>query len=63
MTKWLRCSPYTCLSISLALVAGIMIFISFDELLPLSYEGGVGHIAIFGILIGMLIMALSLYLL
>jgi ZIP family zinc transporter len=51
------------LSLSLAFVAGIMVFISFDELLPLSYEGDVGHMAIFGILIGMLIMALSLFLL
>lgn len=53
----------TILAFSLAFVAGIMVFISFDELLPLSYEGDVGHIAIFGILIGMLIMALSLFLL
>ena len=53
----------TILSLSLAFVAGIMVFISFDELLPLSYEGDGSHIAIFGILIGMLIMALSLFLL
>lgn len=53
----------TILSLSLAFVAGIMVFISFDELLPLSYEGGRSHIAIFGILVGMLIMALSLFLL
>ncbi len=48
------------LSLMLAFVAGIMVFISFDELLPLSY-GAKGHISIFGIIIGMGIMALSLY--
>jgi ZIP family zinc transporter len=48
---------------SLALVAGIMVFISFDELLPLSCESGSYHLAISGILIGMLIMALSTILL
>lgn len=44
---------------SLAIVAGIMVFISFDELLPLSCEGEGYHLAIAGILIGMLVMALS----
>ena len=53
----------TVLSFMLAFVAGIMVFISFDELLPLSFEHGEGHISILGIIVGMLIMALSLYLL
>ncbi|MBM3252361.1 MAG: zinc transporter ZupT [Candidatus Omnitrophica bacterium] len=48
------------LSFTLAFVAGIMVFISFDELLPLSYQGGEYHISILGVIIGMLIMALSL---
>jgi ZIP family zinc transporter len=48
---------------SLAIVAGIMVFISFDELLPLSCESRSYHLAISGILIGMLIMALSTILL
>ena len=50
---------------SLAFVAGIMVFISFDELLPLVYEGKGkgGHLAIVGVIIGMAIMAVSLYLL
>ena len=48
---------------SLAIVAGIMVFISFDELLPLSCESGNYHLAISGILIGMLVMALSTILL
>jgi len=43
----------------LALVAGIMVFISFDELLPLSCESASYHLAISGIIIGMLIMAIS----
>lgn len=47
----------------LALVAGIMVFISFDELLPLSCESGSYHVAIAGIIIGMLMMALSTMLL
>lgn len=51
------------LDFSLAFVAGIMIFISFDELLPLSYEHQGSHISVLGIIAGMLIMALSLYLL
>ena len=48
------------LSLSLAFVAGIMIFISFDEILPLSYQNQQGHLSIAGIIAGMLIMALSL---
>lgn len=55
-------NPIT-LHFSLAFVAGIMIFISFDELLPLSYENKENHIAVSGIILGMFIMALSLYLL
>jgi ZIP family zinc transporter len=51
------------LHFSLAFVAGIMIFISFDELLPLSFEHQKNHITVSGILLGMLIMAVSLYLL
>jgi ZIP family zinc transporter len=50
------------LSYCLAAVAGIMIFISFDELLPLSCESKGSHISIIGIMAGMLIIALSLHL-
>jgi ZIP family zinc transporter len=53
----------TVLSLMLAFVAGIMVFISFDELLPLSFEKGGVHLSIFGFILGMAIMALSLYLL
>ena len=52
------CSPML-LSLSFAFVAGIMIFISFDELLPLSYEYRKNHIVVFGIILGMLVMFAS----
>lgn len=51
------------LSLTLALVAGIMVFISFDELLPYTYGKKLGHIPILGIILGMGVMALSLLLL
>jgi len=50
------------LSFSLAVVAGIMVFISFDELLPLSCQNEGYHISILGVIMGMAIMALSLIL-
>lgn len=46
-----------------ALVAGIMVFISFDELLPAAREYGEHHISIYGLISGMVVMALSLLLL
>jgi len=51
------------LSLSLAFVAGIMVFISFDELLPLSCQSEGYHISISGVITGMAVMALSLILL
>ena len=50
------------LSFSLAFVAGIMVFISFDELLPLSCQSEGYHISILGVIIGMAVMAVSLIL-
>ena len=44
-------------------VAGIMVFISIDELLPAAREYGEAHISIYGVMSGMAIMALSLILL
>jgi len=41
-------------------VAGIMVYISLDELLPTAEEYGEHHVAIWGLIGGMLIMALSL---
>lgn len=46
-----------------ASVAGIMVFISLDELLPAAREYGEHHLSIYGLLAGMAIMALSLQLL
>ncbi|MBW2318987.1 MAG: zinc transporter ZupT [Deltaproteobacteria bacterium] len=43
-------------------VAGIMVFISLDELLPTAKEYGEGHMAIYGVIAGMAVMALSLLL-
>ena len=48
------------LGIIFAGVAGIMIYISLDELLPSAEKHGEHHIVIFGVIIGMAIMALSL---
>lgn len=43
-----------------ALVAGIMTYISLDELLPTAHEYGDGHKVIWGVVGGMMVMALSL---
>lgn len=43
-------------------VAGIMVYISLDELLPTAEEYGEHHIAITGVIAGMLVMAISLLL-
>jgi ZIP family zinc transporter len=48
--------------IVLAAVAGIMVYISLDELLPTAEKYGKHHISISGLIVGMLIMALSLFL-
>lgn len=50
------------LGISFGVVAGIMIYISLDELLPSSRRYGNDHTALGGVVIGMLVMALSLVL-
>jgi len=47
----------------LAFVGGIMVYISMDELIPVAHQYGQGHIVIFGVILGMFIMALSLLLL
>lgn len=43
-------------------VAGIMVFISVDELLPASREYGEHHLSIYGLIAGMMVMAVSLLL-
>lgn len=49
-------SPFV-MGIVFAAVAGIMVFISLDELLPAAREWGEHHISIWGLIIGMAIMA------
>jgi|WetSurMetagenome_2_1015567.scaffolds.fasta_scaffold249250_1 zinc transporter, ZIP family len=53
------------LGVILSAVAGIMIFISFDELLPFVYkrEGLTHHLPILGLFLGMLVMSVSIYML
>ena len=48
--------------IVLASVAGIMVFISLDELLPTAEKYGKHHISIAGLIAGMIVMAVSLFL-
>lgn len=48
------------MGIVFAAVAGIMIFISLDELLPAAEKYGEHHLSIYGLLAGMMIMAISL---
>ncbi|HYF82448.1 MAG TPA: zinc transporter ZupT [Clostridia bacterium] len=45
-----------------AVVAGIMVFISLDELLPTAREYGEPHLATYGLVAGMAVMAVSLLL-
>jgi ZIP family zinc transporter len=45
-----------------AAVAGIMVFISFDELLPMAEEYGEHHLCVYGLVAGMAVMAVSLLL-
>lgn len=46
----------------LAVISGVMIFISLDELLPSAEKYGKHHLSIIGLVAGMIIMAVSLYL-
>ena len=45
-----------------ALIAGIMVYIALDELLPTAHEYGDGHKVIWGVVGGMMVMAVSLLL-
>lgn len=62
---WLLFSAFigpTSLGVVFGAVAGIMVFISLDELLPSAQEYGEHHAAIWGLVAGMAIMAASLLL-
>lgn len=48
--------------ITFSAVAGIMVFISLDELLPTAREYGETHLSIYGLVLGMAVMAVSLLL-
>jgi ZIP family zinc transporter len=52
----------TTFGVIFASVAGIMVYISLDELLPTAEEYGEHHLAIGGLIVGMFIMAVSLLL-
>lgn len=52
----------TTFGIIFAGVAGIMVYISLDELLPTAEKYGEHHIAIWGLIVGMIVMASSLVL-
>jgi len=54
--------PSQVMGILFGAVAGIMVYISLDELLPTSRAYGRGHESVFGLIGGMVIMALSLLL-
>jgi ZIP family zinc transporter len=53
----------TVMAATLAIVAGIMVFIALDELLPAASEEGAGHLGIVGVMVGMAVMALGLWML
>ena len=46
-----------------AIVAGIMVYISFDELLPAAHKYGKHHVAIYGLISGIIVIGMSLILL
>lgn len=48
------------LAVLFAVVSGIMVYISFDELLPMAERWGHHHLSIYGVAAGMLLMALTL---
>lgn len=65
LTGYFLLRPYfteTTFGIIFAAVAGIMVYISLDELLPTAEEYGEHHLAIGGLIAGMAVMAVSLIL-
>ena len=66
LLAWCVLMPFmtpTLMGCILAGVAGIMVFISIDELLPAAREYGEAHTAIYGVVSGMALMAVSLLML
>lgn len=65
LVGWLILMPFMndiIFGIVFAAVGGIMVFISFDELLPAAREYGEHHLSIYGLISGMAVMAVSLLL-
>ena len=65
LLAWAVLMPFlseTLFGIVFAAVAGIMVFISVDQLLPAARKYGEHHISIYGLVLGMMIMATSLLL-
>ena len=65
LAGWLLLMPVmndTVFGVIFAGVAGIMVFISFDELLPAAREYGEHHLSLYGLICGMFVMAISLLL-
>lgn len=65
LVGWLLLRPVmndTVFGVLFAGVAGIMVFISFDELLPAAREYGENHLSLYGLIAGMAVMAVSLLL-
>lgn len=63
---WLILLPFLSeglLGLVFAMIAGIMVFISMDELLPAAEEYGQHHLSVYGLVAGMAVMAVSLMLL
>ena len=66
LVGWLILMPFmtpTVFGIIYAAVAGIMVFVALDELLPSARAFGEHHIEIYGLIVGMAVMAVSLILL
>ena len=65
LLAWLVLAPFlsgALFGVIFASVAGIMVFISVDQLLPAARKYGEHHVSIYGLVIGMMIMAVSLLL-
>jgi zinc transporter, ZIP family len=63
VVAWLLLAPFlggALRGVLFAAVAGVMVFISFDELLPTAREYGEHHVALYGLTSGMAVMAVSL---
>ena len=50
----------TVLNMIYAAVAGVMVFVTFDGLLPMAHKYGESHWSLYGLIAGMFLMALGL---